>query len=135
MSLFNDIDSITNQQTQIDLYVAAVQWLQRHCGSEIIYKDGGTDIFRSPFVSEESKWTCHHGISSKVILKWDDSNKKFIILAKNPGYFVYTINDKEPDFLDFSQCNVVFIGCNGEFIKKDAQTREIILKTTAVKAR
>ena len=135
MSLFNDIDSITNQQTQIDLYAAAVQWLQRHCGSEIIYKDGDTDIFRSPFVSEESKWTCHHGISSKVILKWDDSNKKFIILAKNPDYFVYVVDDKEPEFLDFSQCDVVFIGCNGGFIKKDAQTREIILKTTAVKAR
>ena len=135
MSLFNDIDSITNQQTQIDLYVAAVQWLQRHCGSEIIYKDGDTDIFRSPFVSEESKWTERHGVSSKVVLKWDDSNKKFIICAKNPDYFVYTINDEEPDFLDFSRCDMVFIGDNGEFIKKDAQTREIILKTTAVKAR
>ena len=135
MSLFNDIDSITNQQTQIDLYAAAVQWLRCHCGDEIIYKDGDTDIFRSPFVSEESKWTERHGVSSKVILKWDDSNRKFIICAKNPGYFVYTINDEEPDFLDFSRCDMVFIGDNGEFIKKDSQTREIILKTTAVKAR
>lgn len=128
MSVLDDDDIFLSREGPVELYNKSVRWLQEHCSSDIIYKKGTDDKFKSPLITDSGSWLSIDGLSSKVVLKWDDKRGVYVIVPVNPHYYVFIKNDIEPKYLDFSKCDAVFID-GDKRILKDPITREIIFKT------
>lgn len=128
MSVLDDDDIFLNREGPVELYNKSVRWLQEHCGPDIIYEKGTDDKFKSPLISDSGSWSSIDGVSSKVVLKWDDKKTAYTIVPVNPHYYVYIKNDIDPGYLDFTKCDAVFID-GDKRILKDPSTGEIIFKT------
>lgn len=128
MSVLDDDDIFLSREGPVELYNKSVRWLQEHCGPDIIYEKGTDDKFKSPLITDSGSWSFIDGVSSKVVLKWDDKKTAYTIIPVNPHYYVYIKNDIDPGYLDFSKCDAVFID-GDKRILKDPNTGEIIFKT------
>ena len=128
MSVLDDDDIFLSREGPVELYNKSVRWLQEHCGPDIIYEKGTDDKFKSPLITDSGSWLSIDGLSSKVVLKWDDKRGVYVIVPVNPHYYVFIKNDIEPEYLDFSKCDAVFID-GDKRILKDPITREIVFKT------
>ena len=72
MSVLDDDDIFLSREGPVELYNKSVRWLQEHCSSDIIYEKGTDDKFKSPLITDSGSWLSIDGLSSKVVLKWDD---------------------------------------------------------------
>ena len=129
MSLLDSEETLLSKEGPAELYVKSVQWLQEHCGPDIIYEEGSDDKFKSYLINDPGSWTYTDGISSKVILKWNAEKYAYTIIPVNKHCYVYVKNDTEPGYLDFSKCDAVFVEDSGQRLRKDPETREVIFKT------
>lgn len=128
MSILDDESEVLSRKNIIDLYISVQQWLEDHCGVDIMNYNG-KDTFPSPLFKVHCAWSECDGISSKVHLVWNPSKNAYSIFADNPKYYIYVKDDVLPSFIDFSKCDIVFIGRDGSRIRKDPATGENIFES------